>query len=706
MQQSHALQQQTQVQQQQAQQQQQQQMQQQKQQQQLLQQRQQQQLLQQQQQQHQQQQQMLQQQQQLQLQQQRQQQEAQLNYQRQQQLMAQQAQAQADDDGIEIENDFDDDEDDDDGVPSISADGNENDESKIRVVVRKRPISGKERGRGEMDVATVNASSSGVTIHEPKVKVDLTKFVESHRFMFDEVFDEASTNEEIYATTCKPLVSFFLNKGKATCFAYGQTGSGKTFTMMGPADGQTGQPGLYALAARDMFALINSTPAFGDLQIWVSFFEIYGGKLFDLLNGRAKLICREDSNRNVNVVGVMERKCANVNEMLETISYGNSVRSTGSTDANNDSSRSHAILQISVKRLVKKPGVKPKLKVHGKFSFIDLAGSERAADTSNNDRRTRLEGAEINKSLLALKECIRALDQGGKHLPFRGSQLTQVLKDSFVGNSRTLMIANISPNSGSCEHTLNTLRYADRVKELKRSGKKDNSKPFDAYMPHQGSKANVKVRQGVIASRDDIPSNNPPFQPPQTNIPSIPQLQQLSSQSALPTNIPMHSAAAVAPSPVTAKRGTRHNKAGSQYIDSDMNQDKESLNLLATHSELCSAILFEEEALVDTHRNAIDASMKQVKEEMELLKRHEARGYSVDEYVDQLDALLQKKLDSILELRGRLQSFKAHLTQEKQLSNTIHERMQWSQRKSISSMEGVGNDDFDINANRRPFSRQ
>lgn len=103
----------------------------------------------------------------------------------------------------------------------------------------------------------------------------------------------------------------------------------------------------------------------------------------------------------------------------------------------------------------------------GKLSFIDLAGSERGADRGETDLRTRMEGAEINKSLLALKECIRALDQDKKHTPFRQSKLTQVLKDSFVGNSRTCMIATVSPNQSNSEHTLNTLRYADRVKELK-----------------------------------------------------------------------------------------------------------------------------------------------------------------------------------------------------------------------------------------------
>ena len=102
------------------------------------------------------------------------------------------------------------------------------------------------------------------------------------------------------------------------------------------------------------------------------------------------------------------------------------------------------------------------------MSFIDLAGSERGADTIDQNKQTRLDGAEINKSLLALKECIRALDLEKKHTPFRGSKLTQVLKDSFTGNSKTTMVANVSPSTSCCEHTLNTLRYADRVKELKK----------------------------------------------------------------------------------------------------------------------------------------------------------------------------------------------------------------------------------------------
>merc|ERR1712072_1468268 len=123
-------------------------------------------------------------------------------------------------------------------------------------------------------------------------------------------------------------------------------------------------------------------------------------------------------------------------------------------------------------------------KLVGKFSFIDLAGSERGADTMDVDRQRRLEGAEINKSLLALKECIRALDrQDGGHVPFRGSKLTQVLRDSFMGNSRTVMIAAVSPNVLSCEHSLNSLRYADRVKELCKENMADPCEPDEWAAP-------------------------------------------------------------------------------------------------------------------------------------------------------------------------------------------------------------------------------
>jgi len=333
---------------------------------------------------------------------------------------------------------------------------------KIRVIIRKRPLGKKELQKNDTDILEAKGPQT-LAVRETKVKVDLTKYIEEHIFNFDRVFDETATNQQIYLETVRPLVESAFNGAKVTCFAYGQTGSGKTFTMMGEAGGESKEtyysiPGLYLLAAQDVFALLEQ-PSFQHLAVYISFYEIYCTKLHDLLNDRQQVFPREDAKQKVNIVGLSEKRVLNVHSLMQIIDFGNSARTTSTTSANDDSSRSHAILQITIKNGNKQ---------HGKMSFIDLAGSERGADVTDTNKQTRMDGAEINKSLLALKECIRALDLDKKHTPFRGSKLTLVLKDSFTGNCKTVMIGNVSPAISACEHTLNTLRYADRVKELKR----------------------------------------------------------------------------------------------------------------------------------------------------------------------------------------------------------------------------------------------
>ncbi|XP_032884643.1 kinesin-like protein KIF2C isoform X3 [Amblyraja radiata] len=331
---------------------------------------------------------------------------------------------------------------------------------KICVCVRKRPLSRKEKMKKEIDVITVS-SKNVVLVHEPKMKVDLTKFLDNQPFKFDYVFDDSAINEEVYRFTAKPLVQTIFERGMATCFAYGQTGSGKTHTMGGDFSGknQDSSKGIYALATQDVFSLLEQ-PRYKDLnlKVFVSFFEIYSGKVFDLLNKKTKLRIMEDNKQQVQIVGLLEQDVFCVDDVIMNIDMGSNYRTSGQTSANNYSSRSHAVFQIILRK---------KDKLYGQFSLIDLAGNERGADTNSADRLTRMESSEINKSLLALKECIRSLGQNNSYTPFRASKLTLVLRDSFIGeNSRTCMMAMISPGLNSCEHTLNTLRYADRVKEL------------------------------------------------------------------------------------------------------------------------------------------------------------------------------------------------------------------------------------------------
>ena len=176
--------------------------------------------------------------------------------------------------------------------------------------------------------------------------------------------------------------------------------------MMGTRDGSVS--GMYTLASYDIMEQIDS---YEGLELYISFYEIYCGKLHDLLNKRKQIECREDAKSRINIVGLTEAKCERVEEVMDVIHKGLQCRTSGTTGANAESSRSHAILTYFIKA---------QGKLYSKMSFIDLAGSERGADVIDTGKKTKQDGAEINKSLLALKECIRALDQkAGRHLPFR-----------------------------------------------------------------------------------------------------------------------------------------------------------------------------------------------------------------------------------------------------------------------------------------------
>ncbi|KAK2168895.1 hypothetical protein LSH36_13g04017 [Paralvinella palmiformis] len=238
----------------------------------------------------------------------------------------------------------------------------------ICVCVRKRPLNKKETTRKDTDVVTM-PNKENVIVHEPKLKVDLTKYLENQMFRFDYAFDQSTTNETVYRFTAKPLVESIFERGMATCFAYGQTGSGKTHTMGGDFSGKGQQDctkGIYALAGRDVFNLLHTKYKKADLIVCASFFEIYSGKVFDLLNRKIKLRVLEDGKQIVNIVGLKEEQVHSPDDVLRLIQSGNSVRTSGITSANNHSSRSHAVFQI----ILRKKGSK---KLHGKFSLIDLA---------------------------------------------------------------------------------------------------------------------------------------------------------------------------------------------------------------------------------------------------------------------------------------------------------------------------------------------
>eukprot|EP00029_Vermamoeba_vermiformis_P008424 TRINITY_DN3944_c0_g1_i1.p1 TRINITY_DN3944_c0_g1~~TRINITY_DN3944_c0_g1_i1.p1 ORF type:complete len:695 (-),score=172.56 TRINITY_DN3944_c0_g1_i1:43-2127(-) len=198
--------------------------------------------------------------------------------------------------------------------------------------------------------------------------------------------------------------------------------------------------------------------------------EIYNETIRDLLVENSKpLALREDGDKGTcTISGLTSQVPTSVEEVMELLAIGNARRSQHPTDANKESSRSHAVFQITIRQTDRTANIAADVKV-GKLSLIDLAGSERAARTKNQGIRL-VEGANINKSLLALGNCINALGQGykeGKYVPYRNSKLTRLLKDSLSGNSKTVMIAAISPSSLTYEDTFNTLTYSNRAKNIK-----------------------------------------------------------------------------------------------------------------------------------------------------------------------------------------------------------------------------------------------
>ncbi|XP_073106586.1 kinesin-like protein KIN-13B [Elaeis guineensis] len=498
-----------------------------------------------------------------------------------------------------------------------------------------------EESKKEEDIITIEQNLNSLTVHETKLKVDLTEYVEKHEFVFDAVLDEDVSNDEVYRETVEPIVPAIFQRTKATCFAYGQTGNGKTYTM---------QP-LPLKASQDILRLMHHTYRNQGFQLFVSFFEIYGGKLFDLLNDRRKLCMREDGKQQVCIVGLQEFRVSHVDTIKELIEKGNATRSTGTTGANEESSRSHAILQLAIKKSVDGSESKP-ARVIGKLSFIDLAGSERGADTTDNDKQTRIEGAEINKSLLALKQCIRALDNDQTHIPFRGSKLTEVLRDSFIGDSRTVMISCISPNSGSCEHTLNTLRYADRVKSLsKGSNKKDlssvtNLRDSTAAPLSSALSAFSSPEDHALSGREErtFASSYASYFREQTKVSTAVEDYDY-SEEAYEQNKP------------SWKKGKADAYSASPLED--------------RVRRAASRTKWKNVPEVDANDLHSDDDLNALLKEMKLLDEADQPGNQLDEYVSRLNAILSQKEAGIVKLQACLAHFQRRLTEHNVLVSSL-----------------------------------
>ncbi|CAG9574530.1 putative MCAK-like kinesin [Leishmania major strain Friedlin] len=567
--------------------------------------------------------------------------------------------------------------------------------SRICVAVRKRPIADPE-----LDI--VETPTPRCIVNEPKIKYDLSPYTDRHTFTFDEVFGETCNNSGVYQRCCLPLIDTVFNYGNATCFAYGQTGSGKTYTMLGSQK----EPGLYAIAAREIFARANDI----DAVVYVSFYEIYGRKIFDLLNNRKRLFAREDADKVINICGLSEHQVTDIQEIFDVITAGSAYRAAGQTSANAESSRSHAVLQVEV-RETRSANARRAPKTIGRISFIDLAGNERGADTFDCDRKTRMEGAEINKSLLALKECIRALGMGKSHVPFRGSILTEVLRDSFTGNSRTTMISTISPSSQHCVNTLNTLRYTQRVKDLGGGGigggakieqvagsppgrrpAAPRRKPFEAlpaknrpewvsdFASDPSPDMSPSENGGYGGESDGVAAGAAPRNAakPRGRQPSVGRSGGTPPPAAAVVKVKDPKIATIVQNHIAALESNDDD----DDIDDDgcnypcavegggVMQREEERQVRRVHAYVVEEIAKAEEKLIALHRRHIDSKMTGIKEEITAIQSFEESD-SVDEYVARVRVLLMKQRDDMNEILAMLNGIGSMLRDEEDLSKTL-----------------------------------
>ncbi|XP_015412782.1 PREDICTED: kinesin-like protein KIF17 isoform X4 [Myotis davidii] len=362
----------------------------------------------------------------------------------------------------------------------------------VKVVVRCRPMNQRERELNCQPVVTVDSARGQCFIQNPSATDEPPK-----QFTFDGAYFMDHFTEQIYNEIAYPLVEGVTEGYNGTIFAYGQTGSGKSFTMQGLPNPPT-QRGIIPRAFEHVFESVQCAENTKFL-VRASYLEIYNEDVRDLLGAdtKQKLELKEHPEKGVYVKGLSMHTVHSVAQCERIMERGWKNRSVGYTLMNKDSSRSHSIFTISIEIYAVDERGKDHLRA-GKLNLVDLAGSERQSKTGATGERLK-EATKINLSLSALGNVISALVDGRcKHIPYRDSKLTRLLQDSLGGNTKTLMVACLSPADNNYDETLSTLRYANRAKNIKNKPH-INEDPKDALLREYQEE--IKKLKAILAQQ-------------------------------------------------------------------------------------------------------------------------------------------------------------------------------------------------------------
>ena len=351
--------------------------------------------------------------------------------------------------------------------------------NKMLVALRARPLLARELEESNYKtISIIDSETVSITIPTEYISTDKGKYyfhgekkikvtkVKEATFKFDFAFDTQSEQAQVYQYTTAQLVKQVINGFNATVFAYGATGTGKTYTMVGEGENW----GIMIRAISDLFKMINQDKEKEKkFVIKISYVEIYNEIIKDLLadNKNTQLEIRTDPQKGVILQGASFKKVTNEADAYKLIMRGNKRRTETPSLLNENSSRSHAMLQIylEVEQQQSNNNINFNMeKTFGKFVLVDLAGSEKAPILGKKNN----ESGSINKSLLALGKCINALTSQNKgYIPWRDSKLTRLLQEPLSGNSRIVMIATVSPAIDSFDETMFTLQNANKAKGVK-----------------------------------------------------------------------------------------------------------------------------------------------------------------------------------------------------------------------------------------------
>uniref|UniRef100_A0A3Q4GV28 Kinesin family member 15 n=1 Tax=Neolamprologus brichardi TaxID=32507 RepID=A0A3Q4GV28_NEOBR len=383
----------------------------------------------------------------------------------------------------------------------------------IKVFVRVRPLT---RDTG---LTTDGDQNLCLSVTSPNT-IRLLSKPEPRTFTYDHVADMDTTQDAVFSSVAKNIVESCMNGYNGTIFAYGQTGSGKTFTMLGPSELDNFTDDLRGVIPRSfeyLFFLINReverSSQSKSFLCKCSFIEIYNEQIYDLLDtASASLFLRENIKKGVFVEGVVEKFVNSAAEAYQVLSMGWRNRRVASTSMNRESSRSHAVFTMT---LESKESINEVVNIRmSQLNLVDLAGSERQKDTHTEGSRLK-EASSINRSLMCLGQVIMALvdvsNGKNRHICYRDSKLTFLLRDSLGGNAKTYIIANVHPGSKCFGETLSTLQFAQRAKLIKNKAvinedTQGNVKQLQAEVKKLKEQlAQALTSQGVDYGRDVAP---------------------------------------------------------------------------------------------------------------------------------------------------------------------------------------------------------